>query len=284
LADPERRWPALEIAGAALLPSADRLLTILDDHNPLGIDEREAGVWRVFFPDAARRDAAGRAVGAVFATARDISVRPIDVADERWAERSQANLTAVRVGRVIVAPPWDIPSSPAADDILIVIQPSMGFGTGHHASTRLCLAAIQRLPLGGRSVLDVGTGSGLLAIAAHRLGAARAAGIDRDPDAIQSARENVDLNGVAADVDLRVADIRDPDLPHADIVIANLTGALLSRYRAELLARVPQAGRLIVSGFTVEEEPAVRQAFAPGAITGERDQEDEWVCLTLRTM
>src|SRR5436305_14893725 len=107
----------------------------------------------------------------------------------------------------------------------------MGFGTGHHATTRLCLAALQTIDLRGKFVLDLGTGSGLLAIAAVALGAARALGIDDDADAIQAAMENVELNAVG-NVELVVSDLMTDPLPTADVVVANLTGTLVVRAAA----------------------------------------------------
>jgi ribosomal protein L11 methyltransferase len=202
-------------------------------------------------------------------------VTPVDVPDEDWAARSQAALKAVRVGNIIVAPPWDI----AGGTTTIVIQPSMGFGTGHHATTRLCLAHLQQLQLRNRTVLDIGTGSGVLAIAASRLGATHVLAIDDDPDAIQSARENVDLNP-GVEITLGIVDLRRAMLRAFDVILANLTGGLLTDAAASILALTAPAGRLILSGFMEAEEHDVLRAFSSCTIE-QRSQEDEWVCVTL---
>ena len=157
----------------------------------------------------------------------------------------------------------------------------MGFGTGHHVTTRLCLAALQTIDLANQVVLDVGTGSGLLAIAADRLGAARAIGIDYDPDAIRSARENLDLNPEARHVTFDTVDLAARALPLADVVTANLTGALLVRSAAALLGAVRAGGTLILSGIQSHERDEVRQAFADAAVCWEHD-EDGWVGLAVK--
>ena len=129
----------------------------------------------------------------------------------------------VQVGRIIVAPPWQFPE-PGDADVILTVQPSTGFGTGHHPSTRLALALLQQVDAAGCEVLDVGTGSGLLAIAASRLGAGRVCAIDRDPDAIAAARENLRRNPLAR-VDLQHADISTDHMGEFDLVLANLDRA-----------------------------------------------------------
>lgn len=272
-----RTWPAVVVSGLARenssttpVDEAELLHATLANHNVAAIDEPSADQWRVFFDNEADR---GHAVTELRRGFPHLRVDPLDVADENWAARSQENLRAVHVGRIIVAPPWDTP-------VTIVIRPSMGFGTGHHETTRLCLAALQQINLDRCKVLDVGTGSGVLALAASRLGAEEVTGIDDDSDAIQAAWDNLSLNP-SAQVTLIVGDLQSTDLVPADTILANLTGGLLIQ-SAERLRKLTNAhGRLILSGFRTDEERDVLAAF--GAFTVEhRGQEGGWVCVTLK--
>jgi ribosomal protein L11 methyltransferase len=232
----------------------------LDDFQPTAIHEDEGGDgWRVFFRTAESRDEAARALREQFGD-RLTSVTAIEVPDEGWAARSQAQLGAVRIGRIVVAPPWERTNA-GSGDVVVVIEPSTGFGTGHHATTRLCLELLQEPQLSGRRVIDVGTGSGVLAIASWKLGAARAVAVDCDADALQNARENLERNGAAGIIDLVEADLGVLHIDLADIVLANLTSAVLQRYAAKLERLVRPDGCLIVSGFGPDELPDVERAF-----------------------
>jgi ribosomal protein L11 methyltransferase len=274
-----RSWPALEVRFPPSTSGelADLLAAALDDFHPTAIHE-EDHAWRVFFASTRVRDQAARALAVAF-PAGDLRLRPEDVPDEDWARRSQASLGPICVGRFTIVPPWAPLSREAAEDPhTIVIVPSMGFGTGHHASTRLCLALLQELDLAGRTVLDVGTGSGLLAIAASRLGASQVTAIDHDEDALDAARDNLGLNRAGASVELRLADLRQVDLA-ADLVLANLTAALLVTAAAPLAARVRPGGALVVSGFTTDQEDEVRRAYVEMSELSSRRVEDGWVGL-----
>jgi ribosomal protein L11 methyltransferase len=274
--------PAIDVRA----PEAELLYALLDDFAPTAIEERHDGV-RAFFASPGARDTALDSIASRY------DASPIDVPDDDWARRSQDNLPPVTVGRITIATPhaFGTGRSAEAGPISILIQPSMGFGTGHHATTRLCLDALQHVDVAGKTVLDVGTGSGVLAIAADRLGAARAIGIDVDGDAIEAARENLTLNrDLARDmsrVTFEIADLTSAALPPADIVTANLTGALLVRSADRLLAAVRDGGILIASGLMRPERDEVVGAFtavnsvASARIVRERD-EDEWVGLTVK--
>lgn len=269
-------YPALDVSAV----DADLLEALLTDFAPTAAEQRD-GTVTFFFTDSDSRQRAADAVLAAWPAAR---VQMRDVDDEDWARRSQANLRAVTVGRVTICPPWDRPQSGASSapggPTVLTINPSMGFGTGHHATTRLCLAALQRAPLDGRSVLDVGTGSGVLALAARALGAQKAVGIDNDADAIASARENLDANPTIDRVEFIVGDFRQSRLSPSDVVTANLTGALLIQSAPRLLELVEGDGALIVSGLLRHERDEVVAAFSTAASLDWGEQEDDWAGLS----
>ncbi len=252
----------------------------LDDFHPTAVEEAP-GLWRVFFETAASRDGALERLRSF--DERRLSVETIEVEDEDWARRSQAALEPVRAGRFVLTPPWcaDTARETASPgDLVVVIAPSTGFGTGHHASTRMCLELLQEVAVQGRTVLDIGTGSGVLAIAAARLGASSVTAIDNDADAVTAARENLALAGVEATVRVLEADFPRPGLPTADIVVANLTGETLRRTAGDIVARTRAGGAIIVSGVLADEQAGVVAAFrSAGAAMLAGKADEEWVAL-----
>ena len=302
-------WPALDIYLPACDPQlAELVLAELDDFRPTAIQDLDdnSSRLRAFFDTSESRHAAAHALAASFRP--HLIVEPIDIDDEDWAARSQAALRAITVGRLVIAPPWDTslssdprtvrnsappwgdtalaalgsdPGTVRGSDPVVVIRPSMGFGTGHHATTRLALKALQNLPLEGRSVLDIGCGSGVLAIAAVKLGARAAVGVDIDPDALDNARENAALNDLGDRIRFELGDFRQMSL-RSEIVMANLTGGLLERSAEALAHTVAPAGSLIVSGFLDCERAAVIPALEEFLVLTTIAQEEEWMCATLR--
>jgi len=299
-------FPALDLtwrSGPDVGELVELLYAQLDEYEPRAIHDHEsADGWRVFFRSPRRRDAAVEALRASVGD-RLTAVSAVEVAGEDWARRSQAALSPIRVGRIVVAPPWEVSPSdvspapglrpptsdhrpptsglwPPPSDLLIVIDPSTGFGTGHHETTRLCLSLLQDLELQGCSVIDVGTGSGVLAIAAAKLGASSVVAIDEDPEALRNARENVARNDVTGIVDVREADLQSFQSDPADVVVANLTGAVIERHAGRLAGLVKAEGSLIVSGFSVAEAADIARALGRPA---ERElSEGEWAVESLR--
>jgi ribosomal protein L11 methyltransferase len=174
-----------------------------------------------------------------------------DVAQEwvagGWEERWRDFHRPVRVGRLWICPPWDSGGSPAGTTT-IVIDPGRAFGTGAHPTTRLCLELL--LEHGQGSALDIGCGSGVLAIAAAKLGFAPVVALDSDPAAVEATLANADLNGVQ--IDARLADGLCDPLPRADLTLANLELAPVQALGGRL-----ESARLIVSGYLATEAPAL---------------------------
>jgi ribosomal protein L11 methyltransferase len=206
----------------------------------------------------------------------DAAVEPVPVPEVDWVARFRESFRPFRVGRFVVAPPWDRP--PDAEDLLLV-DPGRAFGTGTHETTRLCLGALEdlaRLRSLGR-VIDVGAGTAILSVAAARLGARPVVASDIDPEAIDSARTHASLNGV--DLCVVRGDGARPFAPGAfDLVLANLTAPLLLAQARDLAALRAPGGGLVLSGLL---ETDLREVGAAYAFCGtpETRRDGEWAAL-----
>jgi ribosomal protein L11 methyltransferase len=295
-----RTWPALVLRAAAVDESEEIVSGLLTDFSPVAVHDLverplpPGGLWDPTFPPipdpppaplhwtvcfqvADERD---RAAAAIRAALPQLSVEPVELPDEDWAARSQRSLTAVRAGRFLVAPPWDIPADPG-DAVVIVNEPSMGFGTGHHATTRMCLRLLSGIDVSDDTVLDLGTGSGVLAMAAALGGARRVVAIDVDDDAIASAEASARLNTLPDTIAFVVADFRNNPPEPAELVLANLTGGMLASNAASITALVRRGGRLILSGFDHTEVDRVLAAFT-SFTERQRLDEDTWIAVHLQ--
>lgn len=202
------------------------------------------------------------------------------LAEADWAEAWKAHYTPQRIGPFLVVPSWT-EVTPAPGDLLIELDPGMAFGTGLHPSTRLCLVALAALVRPGDSLLDVGTGSGILAIGAGRLGADHLVGLDIDARAVATAVANSARN------DLVLASFAGPlgELPAAtfDVVAANLLAGILIDLAAGLYERTRPGGWLVASGVLAEQAAAVDAAFvAAGFGPAELQASGDWVALVSR--
>lgn len=180
-----------------------------------------------------------------------------EIADEDWVRRTQAQFAPVEIGeRLWIGPSWH---APPADRIAVRVDPGLAFGTGTHPTTQLVLCFLERRIRGGEGVLDYGCGSGILAIAAAKLGAARVEGVDIDPQALATARDNARRNGVGLE----------PTLPEAlrpgayEIVVSNILAQPLITLAPVLAACTAPRGRLALAGILESQAAEVAAAYAP---------------------
>jgi ribosomal protein L11 methyltransferase len=216
------------------------------------VEERDDGTLVTFAPDEAEADRLisdlGRETGAPAVTSR----RPIESVD--WSTHWRDGLGARSFGRLTVAPSW-APASAVGP--VVVLDPETAFGSGEHGSTRAALALLERLVRPGDYVLDLGSGSGILAIAAVKLGAARAIGIEQDADANPVARRNAERNGVAKAVEFLDGDAGDlaPLLGPADLVLSNILRSLNTALLPVIAKALRLGGVAVFSGMEVAEAP-----------------------------
>ena len=287
-----RRWLELQVpAHAEAVEAVSEILTRVG-HQGIAVDvpvEPRGGTdhtVKAYLLDGAEvvakvndvRDALGHLQAFGLGPIGELAVR--EIADEDWLESWKAQFTPITLGRYYIRPTWSVARCP--DELIeMVLDPGMAFGTGLHPTTQQCLEALSNIALDGKSVLDVGTGSGILAIAAAKRGASPVVAVDTDELAVEATRENTERNRVAIPVALGSA----ADVPgRFDVVIANIVSPVLQVIAPELAARLAPKGTLILAGISAPNERDTAAAFTKVGLRTcvDRSLRDDWVAVALK--
>lgn len=213
---------------------------------------------------------AGAAIGLTELPAYSVE----NVAEQNWVQLTQSQFDPIRVSeRLWIVPSWHETPDPSA--VNLILDPGMAFGTGSHPTTRLCLEWLERNVSEACTVLDYGCGSGILAIAAARLGAGHVAGVDIDPQAVEAARANAERNGVTA----LFADSATPVAGEYDVVVANILSNPLRVLAPAICAHVRSGGKLALSGILREQIDEIIAIYAQWIPLQVADVREDWVCL-----
>lgn len=213
------------------------------------------------------------------AQAAGLDGRPVfsveEIAEQNWVQLTQSQFEPIQVSdRLWIVPTWHEAPDPTA--LVLTMDPGMAFGTGSHPTTRLCLEWLERVVTPDASLLDYGCGSGILAIAAAKLGAGEVLGVDIDPQAITAARQNAQRNEVVA----RFADAASPLAGQFDLVVANILANPLKALAPAIVGHVRPGGRLALSGILLEQAEEMIGIYAPHISLLVDASRDGWVCLS----
>lgn len=271
--------------------SVEPAFELVDEGLGARIDPTRPSIIRAYVParDPAAAERAAAEAAEALGHLQAFGLRPIGelttrvVHEADWAEAWKAHFPVMRIGRRIVIKPTWRDHAPQPGDVILDLDPGMAFGTGLHPTTRLCLAGVEsaadRGLVGGARVLDVGCGSGILAIAAARLGAASVLGVDTDPIAVEATIANAARNGLTGRIAARAGSLPSGDEAF-DLVLANLIASVLIALAAQLRDELRPGGTLLASGIFEDREADVRAAFeAAGLAVTTRTVEGEWVAL-----
>ncbi|MQF48569.1 50S ribosomal protein L11 methyltransferase [SAR202 cluster bacterium AC-647-N09_OGT_505m] len=221
---------------------------------------------------------------AVDLISRLCSLPPLEehvIEEGEWMESWKSQFSVLHMGRIVICPSW-LEYEAKAGEVVIGMDPGMAFGTGHHPTTHMCLAEIERLVTPGVRVLDVGTGSGILTIAAAKLGATYVLALDMDPLAIKAAWANVKANGLkrVAKVQHHTLSAEDGAIGEFDLVVANLYTKVILDIGATLMAQLVPKGNIIVSGIMANRLPEIESCLEAAGCTFLRiDREGDWAVL-----
>lgn len=212
-----------------------------------------------------------------------LTIATQNVKDEDWSEVWKKFYKPFRAGKALVVKPTWEPYDAQAGDKIIEIDPGMAFGSGTHETTGMCLALLEEVLRGGERVIDVGTGSGILAIGAALLGAERVLAIDIDPTAVKVARENIAHNGLAERITAVEGNLLDKTDEVCDVCVANIIADVICMFAEPLTHHIAPGGRFICSGIIKEREDDVRAALlAAGYAIEDVRHRGEWVAMLAR--
>ena len=214
----------------------------------------------------------------------ELVARTVD--EDEWQNSWKDHFHVLRVGRRLVVKPTWREYDPRPSDVVIVLDPGMAFGTGHHPTTRSCLEQLERLVVPGASVLDFGCGSGILSIAASKLGASSVLGVEADSSAVRVAKQNARENGVQHNVLVVEGTLPRPEArPGAfDVAVANISAKVVSEASTELVKAVKPGGVVIASGIIVDNKAVVERSMAAaGAALSDTFVDGDWVTLVYST-
>jgi ribosomal protein L11 methyltransferase len=263
------------------------LLSRLDDATVQGAwEDDDGGKVHLYWAEAqwteARLSALRTALADVTEACQEHLLSVTRVPAQDWNEAWARSVKPLRIGRVVIRPSWE-PAELGPRDLEIILDPKQAFGTGHHATTRMLLEWLQEDIRGGEQILDVGTGSAILAMAAVKLGAASAVGVEIDPIAADCAKEYVELNQLADRIDIvtgTLADLPQENQRPIDLVLANLDRQTVLSLAEDLASVACGGARLLVSGILVEQESEIVERFSPlGLVCADRRDDEGWVVM-----
>ncbi len=261
------------------------LLSRLDDAEVQGAWEDEGKVhlyWAEAQWTEARLSSLRAALADVTESSQEQSLSVTLVPAQDWNDAWARSVKPLRIGRVVIRPSWE-PVTLTPRDLEIILDPKQAFGTGHHATTRMLLEWLQEHIRGGEEILDVGTGSAILAMAAVKLGANSAIGIEIDPVAVDCAKEYVERNGLLDQIELvcgTLADLPQEKRQDAGLVLANLDRQTVLSLAEDLASVAFGGARVLVSGILVEQESEIVERFSNlGLVCADRRDYEGWVVM-----
>lgn len=261
---------------------ADEIGGLLWELEPLGIEEQEGSLRLFFYEEAKGQELKAfleglKANGAI----EEFTILGNRMSNKNWNEEWEKTITVIKVSDTLVVRPSFKEYTPVGNELVLVIDPKMSFGTGEHQTTRLMLLAIEKHITKDTRVLDVGTGTGALAIAALKLGASYAVAIDNDDWCLDNGYENAALNNIDPEtISIRTAEVTDIEETDFDFVLANIQKNVLLDICESLVAKAIKGGMIILSGLLIPDEEAITVAYTKAGTTfSEKNGLDEWISL-----